>query len=59
MRLLCFPPSRVDTAVHQLPEPGMVVDSRPNSNYEKYFKLEVTANGTTMRIIRISQTNNP
>ena len=39
------PPSPVDTAVHQPPEPDMVVYPRP-SGLEEWYKFEVNMNGT-------------
>ena len=53
MILRLFPASRVDTAVHQLPEDGMVVDPRPISRKE--FKFVISVNGTALSITRIDR----
>ena len=52
MRLVRFPPSRVDTAVRQLPEPDLVVDPRPIGGWNSGYKFKVTVKGTTLTITR-------
>ena len=51
MILKLIPSSKEDTAVDQLPEPGMVVDPRPI--YLDMFKFNVTTNGTIVTVARI------
>ena len=51
-----IPSSDEDTAVHQLPEPDMVVD--PTPVYQETFKVKVTVNGTAMTLTRIDRKEN-
>ena len=54
MILKLIPPSNEDTAVHQLPEPDMVVDPRLSSLKECY-KFGVTVKGTALKITKVDK----
>ena len=58
MILKLFPLNHVDTAIHELPEPEMVVDPRPIDWAENDFKFEVNVNATSLIITRINRKEN-